>query len=531
MSTLTGTFSLVRLALRLDRVRLPIWVLVTVVTALSTASAFKQLYPDEASRQRVAASIGSNPALLAIYGPIYDTSLGAVTMWRLGIIGALLAGLMSMLTINRHTRQDEEAGRLELIGATVVGRHAPMAAALVVTIGANIVLALLTGLGLAGQGLPVGSSLAAGFAFAGLGVVLAAVTAVAAQLSENARTVNAIAGTVFGVAFVLRLVGDASGADGPGWLTWLSPVGWIEKTRAYAGDRWWVIGMMAVTAIVLFVVAYALVGRRDLGAGLVPPRPGPADAGASLNGVFGLAWRLQRWSLAGWAFGFAVMGYAMGSVASGVLDLFKDDPQMTKMMQQLGGVSTLIDAFMSAIMGIVALVVSVYAVQATLRMRAEETNFRAEPLLATNTGRIRWAASHLVYPLVGSAVMLTLAGLGAGIAYGIEIDDVGGQVGSVLGNALVQLPATLVVAAIALALFGLAPRFVILSWAALTVFVLLGQLGPILQAPQWLMDVSPFTHVPKLTQQVSAGPLIWLSVVAVVLGVVGLVGLRRRDIG
>jgi ABC-2 type transport system permease protein len=531
MSTLVGTFSLVRLALRLDRVRLPIWILVTVLTAVSTASAFEQLYPDVASRQRMAGSIGSNPAMLAIYGPIYDTSLGAVVMWRLAIIGALLAGLMSMMTINRHTRVDEEAGRLELIGATVVGRHAPMAAALVVTIGANIVLALLTGFGLAGQGLPVGGSLTAGFAIGGLGIVLAAVTAVAAQLSENARTVTAIAGTVFGVAFILRLVGDAGGATGPDWLTWLSPVGWIEKTRAYADDNWWVLGLMALTSIVLVVVAYALVGRRDLGAGLLPPRPGPADAGASLTGVFGLAWRLQRWSLLGWAIGFAVLGAAMGSVASGVLDLFKDDPQMTKLMQQLGGASTLIDAFMSAIMGIVALVAAVYAVQSTLRLRAEETTYRAEPLLATNVGRIRWAASHLVYPVAGSAVMLTVAGLGAGIAYGVQVDDVGGQVSSVLGNALVQLPATLVVAGIALALFGLAPRYVIGSWVALTIFLLLGQLGPILQLPQWLMDLSPFTHIPKLTAQVSAAPLIWLSVVAVVLGVAGLAGFRRRDVG
>jgi ABC-2 type transport system permease protein len=200
-------------------------------------------------------------------------------------------------------------------------------------------------------------------------------------------------------------------------------------------------------------------------------------------------------------------------------------------LAQLGGASALIDAFMSVIMGLVALVAAVYAVQATLRLRTEEIAYRAEPILATNIGRIHWAVSHLVFAVVGSAVMLAVAGLGAGIAYGSQIGDVGGQISAVLGNAMVQLPATLVVAGIAMALFGLAPRFVVGSWAALTMFLLLGQLGPALQLPQWLMDVSPFTHVPKLTQQVSAMPLVWLSVVAVVLGVAGLAGFRRRDVG
>ncbi|TCO64437.1 ABC transporter permease [Actinocrispum wychmicini] len=531
MSTLTGTLSLVRLALRLDRVRLPIWIVVTVGIALSTASTIPQLYPDEAARQRIAGTIGSNPAMLAIYGPVYDTSVGAVVMWRMAIIGALLAGLMSMLTINRHTRQDEEAGRLELIGATVVGRHAPMAAALVVTIGANLVMALLIGAGMAGQKLPVSGSFAAGFAIGGLGIVMAAVTAVAAQLSENARTVTAIAGTAFGVAFILRLIGDAGGTDGPGWLTWLSPVGWIEKVRAYADDNWWVLSLMAGFAIVLFVVAYALVGRRDFGAGLVRPRPGPAGAGVTLSGPFGLAWRLHRWAMLGWAVGFVVMGAAFGSIANGAVDLLKDNPQIEKVLAQMGGSTAIVDAFMSAMMGLVALVAAVYAVQATLRLRAEETTYRAEPVLATPVGRIRWATSHLVFATVGALLMLLVAGLALGIAYGIQVDDVGGQLGSVLKTALLQLPATLVVAGIAMALFGLAPKYVIGGWAALTLFVLLGQLGPILQLPQWAMDVSPFTHVPKLTSAVTATPLVWLSVVAVVLGVAGLVGFRRRDVG
>nr|WP_042184489.1 ABC transporter permease [Kibdelosporangium sp. MJ126-NF4]CEL16335.1 ABC transporter membrane-spanning protein [Kibdelosporangium sp. MJ126-NF4]CTQ94259.1 ABC transporter membrane-spanning protein [Kibdelosporangium sp. MJ126-NF4] len=528
MNTLTGTGSLIRLALRLDRVRLPIWILVTVGLVLATATSVADLYPDEASRRQIAATIGSNPAMSAIYGSVYDTSLGAVVMWRLAIVGALMVTLMSILTVNRHTRQDEEAGRLELIGATVVGRHAPMAAALIVATGANILVALVISAGLAGQGLPGGGSFLAGFAFGALGIAFAAVAAAAAQLAESARTVTGIAALVLAVAFVLRLIGDASSAS---WLSWISPIGWLQQTHAYAENRWWTLVLLLAVAVVLVGVAFGLGSRRDHGAGLIRPRPGPPEASASLSGPFGLAWRLHRWSMAGWLAGFLVLGLMFGAIANSATDLVKDNPQVAKIVEQMGGQSALIDAFMSAILGIIALVASIYAVQATLRLRSEETAVRAEPVLATGVSRWRWALSHLVFAVIGAAVMLVVAGFAMGLAYGVSVGDVGGQLGDVMEAALVQLPATLVVAGIAMALFGLAPRYVIGSWAALTVFWLLGQLGPMLRVPQWLMDVSPFTHVPKLLSDVSAAPLVWLSVVAVALMAAGLAGFRRRDIG
>lgn len=82
------------------------------------------------------------------------------------------------------------------------------------------------------------------------------------------------------------------------------------------------------------------------------------------------------------------------------------------------------------------------------------------------------------------------------------------------------------------ALFGALPRLVAFgSWAALGAFLLLGQFGKLLQLDQWMLDLSPFTHLPNLPGgEVSSGPLIWLVVVALLLTTVGTVGFRRRDI-
>src|SRR5262249_20625093 len=161
-------------------------------------------------------------------------------------------GLLTILTVVRHTRTEEEAGRRELLGATVVGRHASLAAALIATSGANLVTGALLTLGMIGQHLPATGSVAFGVEFTASGWAFAALAAVAAQLTTSARSARAIALVGLGAAYVLRVVGDVSGmGDGAvSWLTWLSPIGWVQAIRPYGGDHWWPAALtVGVTAV------------------------------------------------------------------------------------------------------------------------------------------------------------------------------------------------------------------------------------------------------------------------------------------
>src|ERR1035438_649811 len=126
---------------------LPAWVYVLTVLVAGTAYSFRKLYPTTASREQFAVVAGNNPALLSLYGPLYGNSLGSLTAWRYGGFAALGAGLMSIFIVVRHTRADEETGRLELMGSAAVGRHAALAAAVLVSCGANVVLVALMSAG------------------------------------------------------------------------------------------------------------------------------------------------------------------------------------------------------------------------------------------------------------------------------------------------------------------------------------------------------------------------------------------------
>jgi ABC-2 type transport system permease protein len=528
MKALAGTEGLVRLVLRRDRLILPIWIAVLALLPVAIANTLADLYPTAAERQSYLDIVSANPALSALYGNAYGSGLGALTAWRLGGT-VLMVGLATLLTVIRHTRAEEVAGRRELLGATVVGRQAPLFAALVVAFGASLALGALVSVGLVAYGLPTTGSVAFGLSWTMFGWAFAAVAAVAAQVTESARVARGISIAVLGLSFVLRAAGDAGDKDGPSWL---SPFGWAQRIRPFVDERWWVFLLFLGLITVLTFAALALSERRDLGSGLLPTRLGPAVASPWLRSPLALSWRLQRSTLLAWTAGFVVFGAILGSVGDIAVDVIKDNPQLRAVAEQLGGSSGLSDAYFAAVMGLLGLVASGYGIAAALRLRSEEANGRAEPVLAAAVSRVRWAASHLTFALLGPAVVLGAAGLAAGLAYGLSAGDVGQEMARVLGAALVQLPAVWVLVGVAVALFGVLPPFMTFGgWAVLAACALIEEFGRPLQLSKRVLDLSPFAHVPRLPGgDSSAASLLWLASIVVGLVMVGLLGFRRRDV-
>ncbi|WP_221889682.1 ABC transporter permease [Streptomyces sp. WAC06614] len=521
---LAGTATLLRLALRRDRVMMPVWVLATTALVVSMPRSLGSVYATAAERAATAASMNANSSMRSLYGPVLDDSLGGLTAWRAGVFAAVLAAIMSVTVVVRHTREEEESGRQELLSAAVVGRRAPLTAALLAALVANASIGLLITAGLAGQG--ASGALALGLAVAGAGMVFAAAAAVAAQLTESARAAKGLAAAVLGAAFVLRSAGDSAAARGDSPLVWVSPLGWVEHVRAFAGERWWVLGLFAASVAAQAGLGYALAGRRDVGMSFLATRPGPAEG--RLGGTAALAWRLQRGGLLGWSAGFLVAGVVFGGMAEGAADLVGDNARTREIIQRMGGQGALTDAFLAAMAGMLGLVAALFIVSSVLRLSAEENGRRAEPLLAHPVGRLRWAGGHLAIAFGGSALILALGGLGLGLGHAGGAADTAG----VLGACLAQLPAVWTIGAVAVLLYGAVPRLAPAAWAVAGTALALGWVGPALNLPQAALDLSPFAHLPKLPGAADPAwtPLVLLTALAAALATTGLTALRRRDL-
>lgn len=276
---LAGTATLLRFALRRDRVMIPVWVGVNALMVLSMPNTLKNLYGTPAERADLIHQVATNASFRALIGPVFDTSVGALTAWRVGVYAGALAAAMSLMVVVRHTRDEEESGRQELVASGMVGRRASLTAALLAAAVANAVLALLVAGGLAGQGTT--GAVALGLGLAAVGLVFATMAAIVAQLTESARLARGLTAAVLGLAFVLRAAGDSAADDGSSVLTWLSPLGWLENLRPYADERWWVLLLFAAAVLLQGAVAYRLAGRRDIGMSFLPTRPGPAVGGSA----------------------------------------------------------------------------------------------------------------------------------------------------------------------------------------------------------------------------------------------------------
>ncbi|MGW8062326.1 ABC transporter permease [Streptomyces ziwulingensis] len=530
-AALAGTGTLIRFALRRDRVRLPVWIAALLLGTLSTANSFTELYGSPEDRANAVETM-SSPAGLAMTGPRHyldDYTSGAMLGHQMLGFTAVLVGLMSVLAVIRHTRAEEETGRAELLRSAVVGRHAHLAAALSVAILANLALALLLALGLTGlgiDGVDASGSLLYGAGHAAAGLVFAAVAAVTVQVTAHARSATGMAIAVIGVAYVLRAAGD-SGPNSA--LSWLSPIGWTQRTYVYVDDDWWPLLLCLALAVACAATGFVLSARRDVGAGLRPEKLGSPHASDALGTPLGFALRLHRGMLAGFGAGLFLMGAMYGSILGQAEDMLKDIDQIQDALERLGG-SSMAESFASMVMVVVTVVAAVYVVMTALRPRAEETSGRAEPLLSTALSRGRWAGSHLAVAIGCGTLVLLLAGLGMGLAGAASTGD-GGLLPELVGAALAYAPALWVTAGVAAVLFGWFPRASAAAWIVPAYAFVVGYLGQILRFPDWMNNLSPFGHVPRLpAADMEWTPLLVLTLVAAGLVWLGLAGFRRRDL-
>ncbi|UYM03433.1 hypothetical protein L0C25_12785 [Solicola gregarius] len=510
---------------RSGRRALLIWVIAMVGLFAATAWSLDSVYDTPAKIAEYAAGVsGADSSTLAINGTAYGVdNIGGVIAYEFGFMSAIAVPLMGVLLIARWTRREEESGRLEMIRAGVVSRRAPLAAALIWTTAAFAVMAVGYVLSLVPIGISWADATAYALSQAALGLWFAAIAALAAQAAERTRGVYAASIGVLALAFVLRGVGDVE----DNFLTWLSPLGWTEETRAFADTRWWPIALTLALAALIIVAAFVVLERRDLGSGVLVARPGAPTAGALVRNSFGLAARMHRNIVLGWAVVAVLVGGSFGSVIDAIEDVASDNDTLQDVM---AGGSDQADAFVAFVVMIVALVIGGYAMEGASRISEEERGGRLEPVLAGSLGRLRWLLGHGIAICVG-AVVVTLAGgaaLGAGVA---ASESDGSQFGRMLGATFAYLPAMLVLAALAVLLYAAKPSLQPIGWAAYAYVAVVAILGDTLRLPDWAMNISPMNWVGRVpTESAETWALVVALVVVCAFAAASALALRGRDI-
>ncbi|WP_116244849.1 ABC transporter permease [Nocardiopsis sp. FIRDI 009] len=529
MNTLTGTGHLIRFVLRRDRLRMAVWTASLVGLLAMTVPTLAEMFAEPAQRMARAA-VMATPTGIVFGGPGYgleEYRLGAMVANEMTQTLLVALAVMSVLHVVRHTRAEEESGRAELLRANVLGPSAQMTAALATNALVCAVIGGLLTLVLVGNGLAAADSAAFGGGVALAGITFGALAAVCAQVSEHARGAGGLSFLAVGVLFMFRVVGDIAerGGSAPSWF---SPFAWAQQTRMFDDLRWWPLALYAPVIAVLFALAYSLAGRRDLGAGLVSARPGPAGAGPLLTGVFALHLRQQRVSIAVWTAAVALFALSFGTLVSEIDVMAGQNPEL---MARMGlDATNMTEGFLGMLVLYVVMATVAFAVLSVLRTRAEESSGRAELTLAAAVGRIRWMGSAVLVSVLAATLMLLLGGLAMGVGAGLVTEDAG-WIRTVAEASAAQLPVVLLFVGLTTLLLGVAPRLVGLVWAWYGYGLVVAVFGLIMDLPEWLLDAGPFQLLAQPpTEEFDAVPFLAVLAVAGAAAAAGLGGFRRRDL-
>lgn len=516
-----GTSGLSRLGLATERR----WILGTfvayAVVYVATASQIRQIAGTVGERVALQGTVAQTPAFRVLLGPFdHPGSIGGTTLWRVGLFMLAVAGVLAATALVRVTRRAEEQGQAELVGAAAVGRLASLGAGLVAATLVVVAAALGTALGLmVGSGAPAPDAVAAAAQVVCVGVAGVGVAAVAAQVAQASRAALGLSVGIVLAAYAARGAADVRHSD---VLDRLTPFGWAEAIDPFGTISWWPVLTTVVVSLGLGLVAIVLRGRRDLGSGLLAPRPGPASA-PSLRTPVALTLRTEARAALVWTLVLVGFGVFVGSLVPTIDRLGDAGGGLADALRRLGGAGALTDVFVAAMASIAGLAVAGWGLALVTRLHADETGGRLEQVLATSASRTRVLLAPVVVALVGAVPALAVVGLAVGLA--------GADLADAVSASLVQAPAVWVVIALGAVGQAWGGRWTVLAWGGLVVATAVGQVGAAVGLPEWAQQASPFTHVPGVPSEgFELAPELGLSVVAAILLVLAVVSFRRRDV-
>ena len=382
------------------------------------------------------------------------------------------------------TRGQEDSGQAKLLASSVLGRGSRLLTGVGLALIESVLIGLVSGFATGAFGGDWESSLLLGATFASTGWMFTGFAAVASQLGTEARPAT--------------------------------------------GNNWLPLVYAVVLTIVCLALAFVLQSKRDFGQGAITPNPGPARG--RIRSPWGLAVHINAGLLLTWMVAFILLGIVFGYFTGSIEDVLSQDSAVAHILAA-GAVThdELIGAFFVSILAILGSLAAIPGVQVILKVRSEELAERVEPVLAGAVSRWRYYAGNVVLAYLASTIYLVTAGV---ILTALAVRaDVGISFADGMLQTLVTVLAMWAVVAFSALIVGVRPRVPLAAWAGVLMSFMLTLLGPSFNLPDWALGISPFWHVPVVTQSSPDwSGLLWVSLFTVGFLTVGFVGFRRRDL-
>jgi len=531
---LARTGSVLRHTLRLDRLWLPTWMVSCIIFIVCFVPLLPVLVTNDQMLEFLKETM-SSPAVVAMCGMMYgeEYTFGVMYSQMMMLWSALVVCVMNIMLVNRHTRKDEEEGRLELLCSLPIGRAAPLTSLIIVVVAANVVVALLVAISMASFGLEsidFAGSLIFGASVGSIGLVFGALTLLVAQISSTSKSTLGFSLGILFVMYLLRAPADMADDAATNPLGLITPFGLGQRTYPFYENSWWPIHVMILVAVVLALAALALNVRRNHGSGLLPTRSGRRHGGRLLNGQIALGFRLVRSVIIVWALVMLILSISYGLVFNDLYGFYEESPLIRAIM----GVSILtgeiFDATINSLTTLMSIIAVIPVVLIVHRLRTEEQRGRLELVFSTASSKISALLGYTVIAMIAALLFQLLTAVGMWTGATIVMDDpVAFEI--YVKAALNLLPGVLAFEGLAVLLIGLIPRAIHAIWLYLIYVFYVYYVGGVFAISEIFIRLSPFGFLAKYPAE-TFEPLPFFTLLGafVVLSAVGVVAYRARDI-
>ena len=475
-----------------------------------------------------------NPAMIAMVGPTpiekaSEYTIGAMYAHEMLLFCGLFAMIISILHVVNHTRKEEELGLTELVRSFSIGRQANSLATIVQTILINLLLALL----IAGvmisfdvNTITVEGSLLFGASVGIAGVIGAVIALVTAQIMQTSSAATGTSLAIIGLLYLVRAGTDLYNVD----LSMVNPLGWIYLTYPFTKNHWLPLIAAFIFIITLLVIAFALEGNRDLGAGYLSPKEGRGSAKQSLLSVRGLLFRLNRGVILSWFIAYAIIGAAYGSIYRDMQSFLESNDILKQMFTQQG--VTIEESFTGTISMVLTGLVSILPIAIVNKLFSEERSLRFSQLYATKVTR-----GQLFWTCIGIAIFCSIIGIffasgGLGSTAMVVMNHSSTMdLVDFFAVGYNLFPSVLFFIGLAALVLGWSPRLGKGIYLYLGYSFILNYFQNILDLPDWLLKTAIQSWLPQMPmEKFEISSFVIITMLSFVLMVVGYLGYRRRDL-
>ncbi|MFL2071930.1 ABC transporter permease [Marinilactibacillus psychrotolerans] len=529
MQSFKQSKKLLYFSLKREKIKLLFWLTGCLSFVLIGIIAFVFIYDDPIDRQAMVGAM-SNPAMEALFGKVIgidNYTIGAMYSHTMTVMTLSLISISAILLVVRNTRLEEEEGMIEVFRALPTGKLAHTTSAMTLLAIYNIILAVLSTIILIAFGdnsMDVNGAVLTGVIYGLVGIFYGSVALLFSQLSSSSRNATMYSLLFLGLTYLMRIIGDT----GIEWLSWMSPLGLLYRTKPFVTNDWMPVLLILIGTLLFISIAFVLQNYRDLGSGLLPSKAGSRSASKLLKTVPGLALNLLKTPLLIWTLSLIVLGVTYGSVMGDLETLIAGNEVIGKIIENNPD-QNIVNQFIAIILGLLSIATVIPVVQILMKLYSEEKKGRSVYLLVGKHSRnyvlgVFVALSFLSSLLLQTAQVTTFA-------LAVMTTQVKGVVFTdILLSGLAYLPALWTMIGLVVLLFGWLPRMIFSTWILLGFSFVILYFSNLFDIPEWVKEISPFYHVPDvLAGEMGFISLFVLLILGILFSFIGFIGFNKRD--